>query len=195
MILLMGLVLVACQPVAVTTSKPSLNPEELGQLLFEAVKADDVPEVQRLLEAGADANFETTEGHVCILAAIKGNIEVVKLLVEHGGDIQAQDIFGHTPLSYAVMNDHVPVVEMLLDRGADVNSKSGAYEAPLLCHAANGNQVKMVELLIARGADVNLTSDEGGHTPLHCAAYTNSREVAQVLIEAGAPLDLLNTKG
>jgi len=179
-------------------SQPSLDPtldrEALGELLFAAVKADDVSEVKRLLAAGADANFETAdEQHVCILAAKKGNVDVVELLVEHGCDFNAQDASGKSPLTYAVINDHLAVTEMLLDRGANVNSKD-KHKVTLLSYAAYGNQAEMAELLVARGASVNL-KDDTGWAPLHIAAENNSREVSIILIDAGAQLNSLTTFG
>ena len=52
-------------------------------------------------------------------AAKNGHIEVVRLLLDNGADINA-NFFGSTALKYSAMNGHVEVVKFLLDKGADV---------------------------------------------------------------------------
>jgi len=55
-----------------------------------------------------------------ILAAKKGNIEVVHKLIELGADIYNQDLFGMTVLHHATINDQCLVISELLKMDADV---------------------------------------------------------------------------
>ncbi len=73
----------------------------------------------------------------------------------------------------------VPVVEKLLDDGADMNATS--QRTSLHAAAANGN-LEIVELLIQRGADVNRL-DIHGRTPLYVAIVEHQSEVARRLTE------------
>jgi len=58
------------------------------------------------------------------LAALKGHLESVKLLVENGAEIDATDTFSNTPLHYASENAHGDVVAFLLESGAHVNVRN-----------------------------------------------------------------------
>ena len=49
------------------------------------------------------------------------NIEIVKLLLEHGADINLPDNYGHTALMMASLEGNTEIVRLLLDQGADVN--------------------------------------------------------------------------
>ena len=47
----------------------------------------------------------------------------MKLLLEKGVDVESEDGFGQTPLSWAAANGHEAVVKLLLEKGVDVESK------------------------------------------------------------------------
>jgi len=118
-----------------------------------------------------------------------GQKEVVKILIEEGGDVNAINADGHTPLDMA--EDHPEVANLLrkhggkhsifgaasqgnieavkehLADGSDVNAKDGVGRTPLYRAAYKGRK-EIVELLITNGADVN-AKDEDGETPLDSA--------------------------
>ena len=69
-----------------------------------------------------------------------------------------------TPLHFAIYKDNSEIVELLIDKGADVNAKAVGGQTPL---HVNTIQLEVAELLIDKGADVNAKSDDNGDTPLH----------------------------
>ena len=85
----------------------------------------------------------------------------------------------------------VPVIEKLLDEGADVNMT--LQRTPLHAAAENGN-LEIVNLLIEGGADVNF-QDIHGRTPLFVAVVERQTEVARRLTEAGSDATLLTADG
>jgi ankyrin repeat protein len=98
------------------------------------------------------------------LAAQDGVVEIAKMLLDRGADVNAVDSFGRTPLHAAARLAQYKMVRLLLERGADVNARDAKLRTPLhLAVLADENE--MVKLLIDRGADVN-ARDVQLRTPL-----------------------------
>jgi ankyrin repeat protein len=120
-------------------------------------------------------------------AARNGHIEVVRSLLENGADVNAQDVFGRTPLHLAVA--HPRVVGLLIEAGANVDARDFIANTPL--HRAVPN-LEVVDTLIDAGANVE-ARNTSGNTPLDVAMrYGNSRRavsVVQRLVDAGAGVD------
>ena len=109
------------------------------------------------------------------------------MLIEAGAIVNRCDYHAHASLCYAVTNNNIECIRLLIKAGADVN-----FLCPLRYAAANG-QIKCLMLLINEGADVNQVDDYcGGRTPFIWAVMNNQVECASVLIEAGADVNLCN---
>jgi ankyrin repeat protein len=78
-------------------------------------------------------------------------VSVVRLLLEHGADINVQNDNDRTPLFWASYNGALEVVRVLLEHGADVGVKS-KYGATALQFAAGSGRDEVVELLREHGA-------------------------------------------
>src|SRR5690242_21088408 len=95
------------------------NPkQELNDQLFEAVRKGDVAAVTAALDHGADVNAKFRYGTTALFkAAERGNAEVTKILLDHGADVKVKDTFyGATAMSWAIQNEHVPVVRLLIEK-------------------------------------------------------------------------------
>ena len=105
-----------------------------------------------------------------IHAAVRyGNIEAVKQHLAAATDVSLRNKNGDTPLNYGAFLGHMEIVELLVENGANVNSKGLADWTPLHL-AAQNNKEQIVQLLIANGAEVNpYTSPGFGGTPLDVA--------------------------
>ena len=79
-----------------------------------------------------------------------------------------------------------PIVKLLLEKGADIETKDSDRQTPL--HWASYNRhVEVVQLLLKKGADIK-AKDSDGRTPLHWASYNRHVEVVQLLLEKGADI-------
>lgn len=136
---------------------------------------------------------------LCLCGACQESEEILdmlKFLIDHGADVNAQDIEGDTPLHWAAAappDGHGAVVKLLLHRGAQVSLKDMEGRTPL--HWAAGNGCRgAVQLLLEYGAAVNEQANDGG-TPLHTAAVLDRPEVVIFLLAHGADVDLCDKEG
>lgn len=88
----------------------------------------------------------------------------------------------------AVSRNDTVIVKLLLEKGADINTKFDGGSTPLHLAASNG-YTEIVKLLIDNGADVNAQNDLG-NTPLHLAADNGYTEIVKYLIEKGADVNV-----
>jgi len=81
-------------------------------------------------------------------------------------------------------------IEILIDRGADVNAADHAGNTPLH-YASEMAHHPCIELLLDRHANVNVT-DGAGNTPLHLASRKGHHQCVEILIDRGANKSLTN---
>ena len=120
-------------------------------------------------------------------AAQDGYVDVVRLLLDRGAEVNGKASGGMTTIHYAAWFAHADVVRLLLDRGAEVNVKDNTGLTPLH-FAAKDVYVDVIMLLLNRGADVN-AKDNDGWTPLHDATWDGHADVAVLLLDRGAQVN------
>ncbi|THW63458.1 hypothetical protein D6D19_09648, partial [Aureobasidium pullulans] len=119
------------------------------------------------------------------LAALSNHDRVLKYHLDKPGmDVKAKDEDGRSALYWASELGHEGIVQMLLDKGADVNVQGGYY-GNVLQAASVGGHDKTVQLLLEKGADVNV---QGGcyNTALYAASAHGHDEIVQMLLDIGA---------
>jgi ankyrin repeat protein len=121
-------------------------------------------------------------------AAMMGHFTLMKLLYALG-DIDVNGSEGlcyncFTPLWGAAYGGYDGEVRFLLDRGADVNGKTGFDQTPLMIAASQGHE-STVRLLLSRGADV-FAEWQGDDTALTLARRRRHSGVVELLQQAGA---------
>lgn len=135
-------------------------------------------------------------------ASALGSMEQVKSLIKAKPEIiNKKGPYGWTPLYVAINANQIQVVEFLLEKRANVQSKDNRGNAVL--HYVD--TPKMANILIQKGADIN-AKGKHGRTPLHHLTYRGQKEIIEFLINKGAdvslkdddnktPLDIANEKG
>lgn len=144
--------------------------EERYTSLHMAAAMCDLPMVELLLERGADIGVVSLTGLVALHCAVgsaddvDAQLALVERLLDAGTSPDQPTKRGVTPLHIAVRNRNVPVVKLLLDRGADPDPVDGARGSTPLrravvktggpgSSASLDDSIAIVELLLARGAD------------------------------------------
>ena len=171
--------------------------------LLEASKTGDAAMMELLLQAGANPSLAHPEGQTPLLAAARsGNAAAVRLLLARGVDVNAAETYQQTTaLMWAAAENHLDVVELLIEAGADVNRQAhvtavkdrknadhptGGF-TPLMWAARAGNEM-MVRRLVARGANVNLKNGDGASAAM-IAIYNDYFDVAATLVELGSDVN------
>ncbi len=101
--------------------------------------------------------------------------------------VNAQAGYYGSPLQAASYQGHDNVVQILLDKGADVNARAGHYGNPLQAASYQGHD-NVVQILLDKGADVNARAGHYGN-PLQAASYQGHDNVVQILLDKGADVN------
>ena len=129
------------------------------------------------------------------MAAIdNGHLDAASTLLERGAEVNAKETNGgQTALMWATANKSPALVQLLLDRGADVHARSKGGFTPLLFAAQQGD-VESGRILMQR-ADVNQRSDKDRKTALIIATASGNRDIAELLLDKGADPNLADESG
>ncbi|KAM3444331.1 hypothetical protein MY4824_000220 [Beauveria thailandica] len=140
------------------------------------------------------SNFKVKHDQTPLLwAAARGYAVVVKLLVEKGSDIKAEDKHHRTPLWHAVEHGHDAVARLLLQNGCEIQEFSGQCTPPLIHTIIKGNEA-MTRLLLEKGVDIE-AKDEVGMTALSHATKRGRETIIQLLLENGANVEASDIYG
>jgi ankyrin repeat protein len=120
-----------------------------------------------------------------VVAALAGNLDALAALLAEGAAVEVVTGKGLTALHAAAYAGHGPLVELLLDAGAQVNRKNNPFGVTPLHMAAEENHLEIVEVLLQSGADPSAT-EMNGYTPATRAGWREHWDVVRVLREAGA---------
>lgn len=143
--------------------------------LVDAVEGSHLDVARLLADAvAARGGLRTLPGASSLSAAVaKGNVQMVKMLLEYQPDVDATSMDGWTALHEAVAHSEA-MVRMLLDAGANPNAPSEAGYTPLH-RAVSKGRVDVVRLLLRAGADPK-ASDIVGNTAIEFAQSSGSAE-------------------
>ena len=137
---------------------------------------------------GVDTIIENTVAcTMLMLAAWSGRTETVKLLLEHGANIDTQNKFGWTALMWAAGEEKTETVKLLLKHGSNIEVKSSHGQTAIML-AAVQRETETVKLLLKHGANIEV-KDSHGRTALMLAAWSGRAETVKLLLGHGANTD------
>ncbi|KAF6126806.1 retinoic acid induced 14 [Phyllostomus discolor] len=163
--------------------------------LLQAVEHGDAEKVASLLgKKGASATKQDSEGKTAFhLAATKGHVECLRVMVTHGVDVTAQDTAGHSALHLAAKNSHHEYIKKLLQSKCPAESTDSSGKTALHYAAAQGC-LPAVQVLCEHRSPVNL-KDSDGNIPLLLAAQNGHSEVCRFLLDHGADVNSRDKSG
>nr|XP_017529695.2 ankycorbin isoform X3 [Manis javanica] len=163
--------------------------------LLQAVENGDVEKVASLLgKKGASATKHDSEGKTAFhLAATKGHVECLRVMVTHGVDVTAQDTAGHSALHLAAKNSHHECIRKLLQSKCPAESIDSSGKTALHYAAAQGC-LPAVQVLCEHKSPINL-KDLDGNIPLLLAVHNGHSEVCRFLLDHRADVNSRNKNG
>jgi ankyrin repeat protein len=163
-------------------------------LQIAARKPEGYKMARLLLSKGAEVNSSTQvpwSGTALQNAALSGNEDMVKLLLNQGAHVNAAPGHrrrGRTALQAATESGKMGLVELLVNAGAYLNANAAPQNGRtcLQC-AVERENMDLVNYLLRLGADVNSpASKQGGRTALQAAVKVDNLELVELLLEVGA---------
>lgn len=161
-------------------NKDVRDPASGNTALNRAIVLGDTVCARALIKAGCRVDVDVPLHY----AAFRGQVGVVKALLNAGAAVNAKTRYGRSALEGAVLGGHVAIAELLLQRGADANTQNNSGWTPLMRSAREGD-LPAAQLLLSHGADPNIRNRED-QTALTLVVALDEREIADALREAGA---------
>ncbi|CAA6802781.1 MAG: Unknown protein, partial [uncultured Sulfurovum sp.] len=166
------------------------NPK--NQKMKHLIQNEKVNEIKKILDNGLDINKVVTDFNRTgiYLAIEKNNLELVKLFVQYGADLDYEDEqYLNTPLNYAqsLVGDFSDIIHYLLKQELDIEKNSDC-----ICWAAGSNDIYSVKKSLEMGIDINYKDKIDGETALIWAVGSGHLEMLQFLLEQGADIHALS---
>ena len=165
--------------------------------LHQQAYNDDAEAIgQWLLNAG-DPDVRADNGQTLLHAAVHGgHLELVKLLIAHGADVNAcsnESPYNTYPAQTAAYNGLLDILDTLVMHGADITVET-ENGCTLIHLAVFNNELAIIQYLLDREADTEIPA-ASGVTPLCSATMHSLSEAAELLLRAGADVNYIGKNG
>jgi ankyrin repeat protein len=202
--------------------------DENGKTAFiKAISTKDLNEVKSLLNKGANINHPEQnglEGTPLMYAVSTGDLKLCKLLIENGANVNQLDSNRDHALNWATYYGYIPIMNMLIKKGADVKLKSKhgtavdvafrlwhndsvaqpfmnteiarpiSTDEKRLVNAVINSDEKNVKKLLKKGISAN-TKDELDSPILHLAIHRGDAQMVNLLIDNKVDVNAMNRVG
>lgn len=189
--MIIGLALAAPVAAQLWARDPAALPTPLA--FVTTLELGDLRQASAWLDAGLPPDFMGSRiGSGLMIGAWEGNIEMMRLFISRGADINRMNGNGETALILATWRGHLEAAKWLIERGARINAPPRQWSA--LHYAAFNGHREVTEYLLGQGANINALSTNGSSV-LMMAIYEGREDMARLLIERGADRSVKNDYG
>jgi ankyrin repeat protein len=181
----------ACVLATIAVAAMAQQPENASEKFYSVIRENNLAQLKAILAQTGSANVADDRGITPLMYAAEiGSLDAMRLLIDRGADVNAQNAFGATALIWSVSDP--ARVRLLLDHGAQVNMVARSGRTALIVAAFTNPSADVVKLLLARGAKVGVM-DARHVTPLNAATFGNDTSTVRVLLDAGADINTPDT--
>jgi len=151
--------------------------EDLAAALDHAIRKEDIAAATSLLEAGVDPNGFTSRYQETFLmvAALKGNVQMTQLFLDHGADPNARNTWGGSAAHYANGRNSEEILRLLASKGGrfDVITTNERAYSPLMEHIKEERTMKGIVFLL---------DWEEEHSPDFAAGFKSRKDYYTALL-------------
>lgn len=177
------------KPLIKTDSTPSLFRSELGKRSndgdlyqsdleqFNSLPKRTTPQFEERFEIKSPNLIHLIRDPSTSLSTIKNHLELNPSEID-----SVEELFNCTALHYAVFHNRSDIVNVLCEKGADLNIQNKHGLSPVLC-AADKNFTSIVRTLVKFGANIRVT-DNQGFSLLHKAVLSSNLDLVQFLLSS-----------
>ena len=158
---------------------------------IDEIKSDCLKRANRnsLLEQGISCNADSFEFYL-----EKEKTEICKSILNSGIDVNSKTLQGVPLLCVATRNDSKEMLELLLEKGADINEVSEDRGYSPVMDAVWRKNYEIAKLLIDHGADLSTMSSDG-QSILVLAVGNGNSKIVKLLLDSGADPDVKDSMG
>lgn len=173
--------------------------ERQRRVMLDAAERGDVSTINRVMMAGGNVNVRDDLGRTPLhLAVAADKIEVFKVLLSEGADINAVANDLDTPWLLAGARGRTEMLGLMIPKGPDL-SKLNRYGGTALIPACHYGYVDTVKLLLSAKINVDLINSLGWTCLLEAVILgdggPNQQEIIRLVLKAGANPDIADKKG
>lgn len=159
-------------------------------MLLDATRAGDVSRVRDAV-ATADLEARDGEGRTALLLATRANdVEIARLLIDAGADVNAKDGIKDTPYLYAGAEGRDEILKMILASGRANLKDNNRYGGTALIPAADKGHPSTVRILLEAGVDIDHVNNLGWTALMEAVILGDGgqtyQEIVGILVDAGA---------
>lgn len=172
--------------------------DEKTREVFERI----VVQLKRFREVKDIGNIETLENAEdrvlferwtpLMIAAWRDEIEIVRLLLSQGENVNVRCVDGHTALSRAAWRGHADIVDLLLQAGAEIDTSTAADTSPVILAAKYGHKEVVLRLIpecISHGGAIKLMDDI-----VYTALSRGYGDIVEAIVNAGLIVEFKGNK-
>ena len=140
-----------------------INTSNNENLLQYAILFDKYDFIPYILKKKINVNNQDITNGLCALhqIVIKNKIEIVKMLINYGANINIQDYYGNTAIHYSISEENVEILHLLLQYNPNLNLIDIDGNTPLHLYLRNSYLEKEILQLLITKSDLNIQNNSG----------------------------------
>ena len=166
--------------------------DDRAELMAIAASKGKYENLEFMLNNGFNCNVCYRTDPILYWALQSAKLDIIRLLCEHGADVNAVNDEGAAPVFDASAAGLTDILEYLINHGACVDNKTNDGSTPLII-ACCYNQIDVVKILLSNKCNIEIKTNDGITALLYAIGCGNT-ELVQLLLNNGANRNVIDNK-